>query len=68
MYLDQLRYKEAEVLMKNSLMISENALGANHPDVATALVGMAKLYRATGRPREAEPLEKRSEAIMAAPR
>jgi len=43
----------------------EKALGPNHPPVARALGDMASLYRATGREKAAEGLEKRSETILA---
>ena len=41
----------------------EKALGPDHPDVATALNGLAGLYRLQGRYAEAEPLYKRALAI-----
>ena len=38
-------------------------LGPNHPDVATSLNNLARLYYAHGRYAEAEPLYKRSLGI-----
>ena len=56
---------KAEPLYKRSLAILENALGSNHPDVATSLENLAALYRATKRSSEATALEKRAERIRA---
>lgn len=46
-----------------SLAIKEKAYGPDHPDVASRLYGLAKLYDAQGRYKEAEPLFLRSLAI-----
>ncbi|MEE8511990.1 MAG: tetratricopeptide repeat protein [Acidiferrobacterales bacterium] len=42
------RYGEAEPLYKRSLAIREKALGPDHPDVATSLNNLARLYSAQG--------------------
>jgi hypothetical protein len=49
------------------LEIEEKALGPDHPEVATTLKNLAKLYRKTGRETEAEPLETRAVAIRNQP-
>ena len=49
----------AEPLFKRALKIREEALGPDHPLVATTLNNLAALYRATGRNLEAQELEKR---------
>ena len=43
---------------------TEKALGPDHPDVGTSLNKLAALYRSQGRYAEAEPLYKRSLAIL----
>jgi len=45
------------------LAIDEKKLGANHPDTATDLNNLAKLYAAQGRLAEAEPYYTRAVAI-----
>ena len=59
----QARYADAEPLFKRSLAITEKALGAVHPQVATTLNNLAALYEEQGRYRDAELLYKRSLAI-----
>ena len=49
-------YAEAEPLLQRAVAIGEKALGPDHPDLATSLNNLAKLYQATGRYAEAEPL------------
>jgi tetratricopeptide (TPR) repeat protein len=44
LYQAQGQYSKAEPLYQRSLAIREQALGANHPDVATALNNLAVLY------------------------
>ncbi len=56
---------QAEPLYKRALAIYEEALGPNHPDVATSLENLAALYRASNRGEEAETLEKRAARIRA---
>ena len=41
-------------------MLRESQLGADHPDVAFSLQGLALLYKSQGRYSEAEPLYLRS--------
>ena len=60
LYRSQGRYSEAEPLLKRSLLIREEQLGADHPDTATSLNNLAGLYESQGRYSEAEPLYKRS--------
>ena len=57
------RYAEAEPLFKRALVIREEALGLEHPDVAWSLNGLAKLYGNQGRYAEAELLFHRALAI-----
>ena len=54
LYNRQGRYAEAEPLFKRALVIREEALGLEHPDVAWSLNGLAKLYGNQGRYAEAE--------------
>ena len=42
----------------------EKALGPDHPNVATSLNNLAELYRTQGQYAQAEPLYKRSLAIV----
>jgi tetratricopeptide (TPR) repeat protein len=57
--------EKAESLFERALAIRENALGVEHPDVATSLENYAFLLRDMGRPEEAERLEARARAIRA---
>jgi CHAT domain-containing protein/Tfp pilus assembly protein PilF len=50
-------------LYKRSLAIREKVLGPDHPDVATILNNLVRLYRNQGRTAEAEPLLQRALAI-----
>src|SRR5262245_12512049 len=54
------RYADAEVLYKQSLVITEKSLGPDHPDVAHVLNAIAYLYASERRYAEAELLYKRS--------
>ena len=63
MYRDQGKYGEAEGLLKRALSITENAKGANHPDVAWTLTNLALLYWRQGKYGDAEALHKRALAI-----
>jgi tetratricopeptide (TPR) repeat protein len=60
---DQGKYGEAEGLLERALSITENAKGANHPDVAWTLTNLANVYRDQGKYGEAEGLLKRALAI-----
>jgi tetratricopeptide (TPR) repeat protein len=62
-YQAQSQFKTVELWNRKSLNISEQELGANHPDTATSLTNLASLYELTGRYAEAEPLLMRSLAI-----
>jgi tetratricopeptide (TPR) repeat protein len=62
-YQAQSQFSTAELWRKKSLAISEQELGANHPDTATSLNNLAGLYESIGRYTEAEPLYVRSLAI-----
>jgi hypothetical protein len=53
------RLGEAEPLMQRVVAIFEKSLGADHPNVATALNNLAQLLKATNRLGEAEPLMRR---------
>ena len=59
----QSRWQEAKQWSQAALLISEQQLGADHPDTATSLNNLAGLYQAMGRYAEAEPLFQRSLAI-----
>ena len=56
-------YKEADLLIKRSLAIRENALDPDHPDVATSLNNLALLYKTQGQYAKADPLYKHSLTI-----
>src|SRR5436305_2004012 len=53
---DRARYMEAEPLYVRALKISEEQLGASHPDTATSLNNLALLYNNQGKYSEAELL------------
>jgi CHAT domain-containing protein/Tfp pilus assembly protein PilF len=57
------QYAQALESFQRSLAILEQALGANHPDVARSLNNLASLYQAQGQYSKAEPLYQRSLAI-----
>ncbi len=57
-------YIAAAAFFERALAIWEQALGADHPNVATSLNNLAELYRAQGRHAEAEPLVCRALAIF----
>ena len=63
LYRNQGKYNEAEPLYLRSLVISEKALGKDHPEVATSLNNLAGLYNSQGKYNEAESLYQRSLAI-----
>jgi hypothetical protein len=50
------RRGEAEPLLRRAMEIRRAALGEGHPDYAQSLHALAALYRAMGRPGEAESL------------
>jgi tetratricopeptide (TPR) repeat protein len=57
------KFSEAMPLAQRALAIWEKALGPDHPDVATSLNNLAKIYRRQGRYTDAEPLNRRALAI-----
>ncbi|MCH7977655.1 MAG: tetratricopeptide repeat protein [Acidobacteria bacterium] len=59
------KYAEAEPLFKQSLTITEKALGPENPNVTSVLENYADLLRKTGRDDEAAEMEARAEAIRA---
>ena len=63
LYDDQGHYAKAEPLFKRPLAIMENALGPNHPHVATSLENYAALLRESGRTAEADKMEARAKVI-----
>ena len=58
------RYWEAEKSVERALAIMEKALGAEHPEVATTLNNLAKLYYSSGDYPAAEPLYHRAIEIF----
>ncbi|TVQ24624.1 MAG: tetratricopeptide repeat-containing protein, partial [Leptolyngbya sp. DLM2.Bin15] len=54
------QYGEAILLVQQALVIRENLLSENHPDVASSLNNLARLYQAQGNYGAAEPLYQRS--------
>jgi len=54
------RYQEAEPLYLQALHVREQALGPEHPDVASTLANLAVLYRSQGQYEQAEPLFQRA--------
>ncbi|HEY1349238.1 MAG TPA: tetratricopeptide repeat-containing protein [Ktedonobacteraceae bacterium] len=50
------RDSEAEVLYLQALAIREQVLGHEHPDTATSLNDLARLYRMQGKYTQAQPL------------
>ncbi|MGI8426308.1 MAG: tetratricopeptide repeat protein [Actinomycetota bacterium] len=56
-------YRDAEGPFMQALALREQALGPEHPDVATSLNNLAELYDTQGRYAKAEPLYQRSLAI-----
>lgn len=56
----QAQYLEAELLVRRSLTIREEALGAEHPEVASSLNNLAALLHLQGKSEEAEQLFRRA--------
>lgn len=54
------KYPEALLLFKRALAIREQALGPDHPDVATGLNNLGVLYKAQGQDEQALPLFQRA--------
>jgi len=57
------KYPQAELLLQRSLLTREQVQGLQHPDVAHALINLARLYYAQGKNAEGEPLYLRALAI-----
>jgi CHAT domain-containing protein/tetratricopeptide (TPR) repeat protein len=57
------KYAEATEVAKRSLLIREQSLGPDHPDLTSSLSNLAALYESQGRLSEAEMLLKRIIAI-----
>ena len=57
------QYDRAVVVAKKALQVAEQAVGPNHPSVATSLNNLALLYFTQGQYAQAEPLFKRALAI-----
>jgi len=57
------RFREAETLYRQAIMILEKALGPDHSDVAMALNNLASVYQDEQRYAEAEPLFQRALSI-----
>jgi tetratricopeptide (TPR) repeat protein len=55
-YLGQGLYQQAQPWLQQSLEITKQQLGAEHPNTAITLNNLALLYRVMGRYTEAEPL------------
>ena len=55
---------EAEQLYRRTLVLKENLLGADHPDVAVTVNNLAVLYKNQGRYAEAERLYRRALTIF----
>jgi tetratricopeptide (TPR) repeat protein/DNA-binding XRE family transcriptional regulator len=57
------RYEQAEALYQRAIRVGELALGPEHPQVATSLNGLGRLYREHGKQKQAEALFQRALAI-----
>ena len=56
-------FDRAVVIATKALQVAEQAMGANHPSVATSLNNLAEIYQTQGQYAQAVPLYKRSLAI-----
>ena len=59
LYANQAQYDKAGKLLKQYLIIQEEALGRDHVDIAYALNNLAYVYESQGRYKDAEPLYKK---------
>jgi tetratricopeptide (TPR) repeat protein len=59
----QKRYLEAELIAQRALAIQEQALGSEHPDVATTLHRLGLIYSGMGKYELSETFSKRALAI-----
>jgi tetratricopeptide (TPR) repeat protein len=62
-YQNQGCYEEALRCAQQALVIREQALGSNHPDVAESLTTLVRVYEAQGQEAEALPLLQRAVTI-----
>ena len=65
LYREQGKYDQAEPLYKRALKIFENALPANHPNIATTLENMGQLYKDMGKDNEAQKCLQRAKETRA---
>lgn len=63
-YFKQGEYEQALPLYQQGLAINEKTLGLEHPQTATNLQNIAKLYQAQGKYKEVQPLYKQALAIV----
>jgi tetratricopeptide repeat protein len=66
LYRAQGRYADTKPPLKRALVIDEKSYGPEHPKVAIRLNNLAQLLKNTNRLAEAEPLDRRAQAIRAA--
>ena len=64
LYRRQRRLEDAERMFTRSLALKEEALGPDHPDVATTLANLGLVYLAEGRDEEAVPVLERALTIQ----
>ena len=57
-------YDRAVVVAKKALQVAEQAVGPDHPSVATSLSNLALLYKTQGQYAQAEPLYRRALVIQ----
>jgi len=62
-YADRKQYEKAEPLCQRALTIREQALGPQHPDTATSVYNLAKLYEKQGKNAEVALLYERTLSI-----
>ncbi len=61
--MSQGKYAEAKPLYRRALKIMEEALGKNHPHMATVYENLAEFYRKVGKGDGAKSLEARARRI-----
>jgi hypothetical protein len=65
LHYDQGAYVKAEPLLRRTLSIEEEALGAQHPELIVTLENYAHVLRELRRFQEADKLEARASALRA---